>query len=227
MANGATWLPLARWLGLRFSVAMPDLAGHGLRRGEPFTYDAALADIDTWISACSSPPILVGDSLGGYLAIAAAARAGTRIAGVIAGGCTYPLDGGAGALSYFSDLAGDAFASLVGAARIEDWLERSFARLTARLDAGADAEAIVSRGFAVAMRGVTLRALIARDFITFARKIVVPTIYVNGAFDYPIRFGERAFARATPGARVMVAPGVGHGAGLTRPQTFAQAVLAL
>jgi pimeloyl-ACP methyl ester carboxylesterase len=206
---------------------MPDLAGHGARRGEPFTYGGALADIDTWISACPEPPILVGDSLGGYLAIAAAARAGTRIAGVVAGGCTYPLDGAAGALSYCSDLVGDALVSLLGAVRIERWLERSFARLTARLEVGADAEAIASRGFAIAMRGVTLRALIARDFIALARSIAVPTIYINGAFDYPIRFGERAFARATPGARVMIAPGVGHGAGLTRPRTFAEAVFAL
>jgi len=173
---------------------MPDLAGHGARREEPFTYDGALADIDTWISACAEPPILVGDSLGGYLAIAAAARAGTRVAGVVAGGCTYPLDGGAGALSYLSDLAGDALVSLLGSARIERWLDRSFARLTARLEVGADD---------------------------------VPTIYINGAFDYPIRLGERAFARATPGARVMIAPGVGHGAGITRPQTFAEAVFAL
>ncbi len=206
---------------------MPDLAGHGARRDEPFTYGGALADIGTWISACSAPPILVGDSLGGYLAIAAAAHAGQRVAGVVAGGCTYPLDGGAGALSYFSDLAGDAFVSLVGATRIEGWLDRSFSRITARLDVRADADEIVSRGFAVSMRGVTLRALISRDFIALARTIAAPTIYINGAFDYPIRFGERAFARATPGARVMIAPGVGHGVGLTHPQTFAEAIFAL
>ena len=206
---------------------MPDLAGHGARRGESFTYDGALAEIAAEIARAEQPPILVGDSLGGYLALAAAAAAGSGVAGVVAGGCTYPLRGLPGALSRVSDLAGDALVSSIGAERIERWLGRTFARLTAGLDARDDAPDIVARGFAVAMRGVTLRALLGRDFLALAARIVVPVIYVNGAWDYPIRLGERAFARATPHARIAIAAGVGHGVGLTRPQAFADAISAL
>jgi len=224
VANGATWLPLARRLGPRFSVAMPDLAGHGRRRGERFRFDAALDEIAATIARAQKPPILVGDSLGGYLALAVAARAGDAIAGLVVGGCTYPLNGVAGRLSALTDLCADGLMNLLGAARLDRLLARSFVRLTASLDLGSDAIAIGARGFAVSTRGETLRALLGRDFLALAQAIRVPTVFVNGALDYPIRFGESAFCRAVPGARLAIAPGVGHGVGLLYPQTFADAI---
>ena len=224
MANGATWLPLARRLGARFSVAMPDLAGHGRRRGERFRFDAALDEIATTIAQAETPPILVGDSLGGYLALAVAARAGHTIAGLVIGGCTYPLNGVPGRLSALSDRCADGVMNVLGVAWLDRLCAKSFVRLTASLDLGSDADAIAARGFSVATRGQTLRALLGRDFLALAKAIRVPTVFVNGAFDYPIRFGESAFCRAVPGARLAIAPGVAHGVGLLHPQTFADAI---
>jgi len=203
---------------------MPDLAGHGRRRGERFRFDAALDEIAATIARAQKPPILVGDSLGGYLALAVAARAGDAIAGLVVGGCTYPLNGVAGRLSALTDLCADGLMNLLGAARLDRLLARSFVRLTASLDLGSDAIAIGARGFAVSTRGETLRALLGRDFLALAQAIRVPTVFVNGALDYPIRFGESAFCRAVPGARLAIAPGVGHGVGLLYPQTFADAI---
>ena len=66
----------------RFTVVAVDLPGHGESPcpddPEAFTRDAALDDLDAVLAELDGPAILVGHSLGGYLALAhAATRLGT------------------------------------------------------------------------------------------------------------------------------------------------------
>ncbi|MDH3293331.1 MAG: alpha/beta fold hydrolase [Acidimicrobiia bacterium] len=84
-SSSATWSKVMDLLQDRFLVAAFDLLGHGASPNpdEPELYsrDAALIDIDDLITEIGRPVVLVGHSLGGYLALAHAA---TRV-GVIAG----------------------------------------------------------------------------------------------------------------------------------------------
>jgi pimeloyl-ACP methyl ester carboxylesterase len=75
--NAHTWGAVADELAARFTVVAVDLPGHG---GSPcpeepaaFTRDAALADLDDILDTLDGPAVLVGHSLGGYLALAHAA----------------------------------------------------------------------------------------------------------------------------------------------------------
>src|SRR5690606_32386229 len=65
-----------------------DLPGHGDRAGERFTLRGAMRAIDDAVTGCPEPPVLVGLSLGGYLALAYAARHHGAVAGVVLSGCS-------------------------------------------------------------------------------------------------------------------------------------------
>lgn len=77
-SSSATWNECAPLLAERFRVVVIDLLGHG-RSPVPddpaeYTRDAALVDIDDVLATLAPvPAVLVGHSLGGYLALAHAA----------------------------------------------------------------------------------------------------------------------------------------------------------
>lgn len=85
--TAATWDAVAEILAGRHTVLALDLPGHGdsPRPEEPaaFTRDAALADIDEVLASLDASPILVGHSLGGYLALAHAATRPEASRGIV------------------------------------------------------------------------------------------------------------------------------------------------
>ena len=66
-ANGRMWAPVRRILEARgYEVLAPDLPGHGIRRDEPFSLEAAVRTVqDAVASVAPSPVVVAGDSLGG------------------------------------------------------------------------------------------------------------------------------------------------------------------
>jgi pimeloyl-ACP methyl ester carboxylesterase len=75
--SAATWNRCMELLEDRFTVVAPDLLGHGASPvpDDPaeYTRDRTLADLDDIVADLGEPPVLVGHSLGGYLALAYAA----------------------------------------------------------------------------------------------------------------------------------------------------------
>ena len=95
------WSAHRRWLEPRFEVVLPDLPGHGVRAAEPFTMDAAVAVVAAAVEggAAGQPVVLVGHSLGGYVAMTYAAAHSDRLAGLVLIGST-AVPRGAGAAAY-------------------------------------------------------------------------------------------------------------------------------
>ena len=76
-ASADTWSPCMDVLADRYEVVAVDLPGHGASpvTDDPDAYsrDAALRDLDDVVATLDQPVVIVGHSLGGYLALAHAA----------------------------------------------------------------------------------------------------------------------------------------------------------
>jgi pimeloyl-ACP methyl ester carboxylesterase len=85
--SAATWNRCMELLEDRFTVIAPDLLGHGDSPvpDDPaeYTRDRTLADVDDIVAELGEPPVLVGHSLGGYLALAYAATRPDAARGIV------------------------------------------------------------------------------------------------------------------------------------------------
>lgn len=85
--SAATWDRCMDLLADRFTVVAPDLLGHGSSpvpdEPEEYTRDRTLVDLDDILADLEQPPVLVGHSLGGYLALAYAATRPGAVRGIV------------------------------------------------------------------------------------------------------------------------------------------------
>ena len=86
-ASATTWNAVAETLSDRHLTVAVDLLGHGESPcpddPEEFSRDAALADLDDVLATLDEPALLVGHSLGGYLALAHAATRPGATTGIV------------------------------------------------------------------------------------------------------------------------------------------------
>ncbi len=224
VANRKTWLPVARQLSSRLEVWCPDLPGHGSRRSETFSLAGALDTVASLVvQARPRGAIVAGDSLGGYVALALAAREHTGVVGVVAGGCTWTMTGLHGILARASDAPVTLLTRVVGRERMLRASE-SLVPLVASPDV---AREIVAAGLRIESRAESLRELAGLDLATLVREIRVPIAFVNGRYDWPTRGGERALVRAARDASLAISPRCGHGVGLLDAPFFARTIEAL
>ena len=197
-----------------FEVAAPDLPGHGSRIGEEFTLDAAMTAIDDAISRYSGPVLLVGLSLGGYLAIEYAGSRPQKVSGLVAASCQ-TLPRGAGLWGY------RALARVIH--RLPDrgaWLNDAMARRFLPADAVTDMSA---GGVALDVMDTTLKAVGTLDPLDGLRRYPGPVWFAMGGLDH-FRLSQRAFLTARPDASVVVVPHATHLVSLVKPVEFTRAV---
>ncbi len=224
VANRKTWLALSRALPPHFELWCPDLPGHGSRRDEVFARASALETIGALVAhARPRRVVLAGDSLGGYLALEAAATMPHGIEGVVAGGCTWSMTGLGGVLARLTDVPVRALEAIAGGERLDRW----FASAVPLLANARDTRAIVACGLRVRSRSESLTELRGLDLVRVVREVRAPITFVNGANDWPTRAGEGQLLAAARSANRMIAPGVGHGVGILAPAVFARAVVSL
>jgi pimeloyl-ACP methyl ester carboxylesterase len=94
--GGWSWGPLVEALEARGHTAeAPDLPGSGSDPTPPqeVTFDAYVDRVTEVLEGSDEPAILVGNSMGGLVATAAAVRSPERVAGVVHAGSFAPQDG--------------------------------------------------------------------------------------------------------------------------------------
>lgn len=215
--TGALWTPQTRELAGEYRTIAVDLPGHGRAAGEPFTLAGASDAVARAIDAeAGGRAIVVGLSLGGYVAMDLAARFPERVRGLVLAGATAEPTG-FGRRPY---LALAWVMSTVSGPR-QDALNRWFfrTRFPAKI-----ADPIVAGGFWSEAGATALRALAGERFVPRLAAYPGPTLIVNGQFDPLFRWSAGRFERAAANPRRVQLKGATHLSNLDRPAAFTQAI---
>ncbi|EMD23517.1 alpha/beta fold hydrolase [Amycolatopsis azurea] len=208
--SGAAWSEQLDLLGPPAKAV--DLPGHGSRRGERFTLKGA---VDAVVDAIDEPALVVGHSLGGYVATAAAARHPESVAGLVVAGSTYLPDR---ALEGLFRLAHRILMRLPD--RGEGLSRRQFRTVLPRKVA----EAVLGGGIATEVIPDVAKALAGFDVLAELGGYPGPAWLINGSRDH-FRRHERRFLDACADGRLINVPKAGHYLPMTRGEEFAQLVL--
>lgn len=202
----------------RYHVLALDLPGHGSLARMPFSDHTigALLD-DTIAKHCSAPPIVVGYSLGGYVAMEYAAHRPQQTRGLVLAGCTLDFEG----WRHWPYAVGAHFAQLVP----EQWYDATSHFML---------HLLMPRAWASLVEAIPFnRKVLARTNATiaghaqFSKRIAryrKPVLFINGEYDFIFRSDERRFLQKLPQARLRIIQGVDHTAPLLRVQEFTHLV---
>jgi pimeloyl-ACP methyl ester carboxylesterase len=201
----------------RYRVVAFDLPGHGHRADRPFTLRAASDELALTIKeAAGAHAVVVGLSLGGYVAMDLAARRPELVRGLVLSGATTepvgvlatPYLALAWVMHRFDGPALDA---------LNAWFFRS--RFPPAI-----ADPIIAGGFWSAGGAQALRAIVGQRFAPRLAAYPGPTLIVNGEWDLLFRLAAGTFARTAHDARRVRLGGATHLANLDRPGAFSLAV---
>lgn len=216
--TGASWAAQVAALGGAFHCLAPDLPGHGNADGVPFIVEGAADRIAELVEreAHGGRAILVGLSLGGFVAMALAARRPELVAGLaISGATAEPV--GARALA-FRGLA--AIFGLVPEPildRVNSWFFGW--RFPPEISGP-----ILAAGFSFRGGAVAVRALVGERFKPRLAAYPGPALLINGEYDLFFRPTERSFAAVAAEPRRVLIRRATHLTNLDQPDAFSGAI---
>lgn len=224
-------LPIVLVHGLRFSSSMwrpqldrltdlgrdtiaCDLPGHGSRRGEDFTLDGAVQTVTDAIDTLGGRALVVGLSLGGFVAIATAAAHPHKTAGLVAAGCT------ARPVQTLAQVYRIPTALLDRLPDKGHAVNERFHRLTL----GDGAKAALDGGLAMEAARAVIDEVADMDVLSALGAYPGPVWLINGSRDH-FRIHEKRFFDACADARLLNVPRAGHLVSLDQPDNFTRIVI--
>jgi pimeloyl-ACP methyl ester carboxylesterase len=209
----SVWHPQIDALAGRFRCISVDLPGHGMQRERAFELDDAVAGVVRAIDeAAGGRAVLVGLSLGGYVAMAVAGRHPERLRGLVIAGATREPTGAnhAAFLAYAwaLRLVPESTVRLVALA----WFRRRYGPV---LGAAITAGGHFARGGSLAVRRIA-GARFRDRLVAYGGPILV----INGTFDLVFRIGAGRFLAGVPKVTNRVIPRAGHLSNVDRPEVF-------
>jgi pimeloyl-ACP methyl ester carboxylesterase len=210
------WQPQVDRLRDRYRCVVVDMPGHGRLAGQPFTIDAAVEVVRAAIDAAAGGrAVVVGLSLGGYVAMALAARHPGRVRGlVVANASLEPRGLGAlGILAYgwFLRIMPARLVREVGVGLFRRLYGR---RLASELGVGYDSKA----------GGAAILRLRGERFRERIQAYGGPVLILNGDRDAIFMAGQRRLAGGLPNVTMQRIAGASHLSSVDRPDEFTVAV---
>jgi pimeloyl-ACP methyl ester carboxylesterase len=214
--GGKIWEPHAHALCDEFFVVAPDLPGHGALANLPFdapTIDAFLAYVSDNVVA--RPPLVVGYSLGGYVAMRYAVDLPDHTSGLVITGSTTNIVGYR-RLLYSAAVRATARVP----APVVQTLLTLFFRMTLPPRV---ANVVIPFRFNQAVFEQSLHLAGGVRYSDLLTRYKHPVLVVNGRWDVLFRRDERSYAQAA-NARLVVMPRTDHVAPLREPAVFCEIV---
>lgn len=216
---GAYWRAQTLALSDRFRVIAVDLPGHGRRLHEPFTHAEAMRTITAAAASCAGgSAVVLGHSLGGFLAADAAVEAPARVRGLVLAGATAD----ARSLQTVPFRLAVRLVASCSDARLTRWNDRLLSRLYPPELTRPQREA----GYGFRAIGPAYRTVFGRDHAGALQAYPGPILLLNGERDRLFRLRERRWCARLPRARLAILPGAGHLSSWDAPAAFTAAVRA-
>lgn len=211
------WQPQMESLATEFRVIAMDLAGHGALRNEPFNVDHCVEEIaavvDDEADGCA---LLVGLSLGGYMAMEFGARHPHKAAGLVIASASVEPSGWYN-LPYrvLAEVMDKIPEKVLGV--LNRWLFLLFYGKKR-------AQPLIAPGFFVRGGAAGIREVMNRKYAPKLAAYPGPVLLLNGAMDLGFRMHEKRFLTAAKRGQLEVIPHAFHIANIDQPQAFSEAV---
>jgi pimeloyl-ACP methyl ester carboxylesterase len=209
----SVWRPQVDALSDRFRCVSVDLPGHGTQRDVPFELDDAADGVVRAIDeAAGGRAVLVGLSLGGYVAMTVASRYPEKVRGLVLAGSTREPTGA-------SRIAFEAYA--LALRLVPESVVRTIALAYFRRRYGRILAAAITAGGHFARGGSRAVRRIAGS--RFRERLVAfggPILVINGTLDLVFRIGAGRFLAGVPGVTSRVIPRAGHLSNVDQPEVF-------
>lgn len=215
----SSWLPQIEALSAHYQIITPDLPGHGVLAGFPFSMEGAVQVLASAAEASRGARLLViGASLGGHVATLFTSRYPDQIAGLVISGASMNFHGLMGS---WTRTVGKLMPRLFSTARLQQMAERSMIKkwpsdiVTAIVKAGIYPEGAFN----------SFIELPKYDFRELVKTIQSPVLILNGEHDQANRKQEQAFLSAAQHGSIKIIDDAGHACAIEKPEAFNQAVL--
>lgn len=218
----SVWSRQLASLAERHRAVAVDLPGHGELSHVPFGLAAYIKRLERVIAAESSDgrAVLIGHSLGAYIAIEYASLHPAAVAGLVVCNASIEPRRLIGtpyrSLAYLAGLAGERIRAVVA--------DRARARAYRSVAAGAPSPSGTGGGLVFKGSRFAVRDILGQRFIPKLRSYPGPILIVNGADDPIFRRDEQAFLAASRDGVLRLIEGAGHVPFVERPVDFDDAL---
>ena len=213
MMGRSVWRPQLDAFAGQYRCVSVDQPGHGTLRNEHFTLDAAVANVVAAIDAeAGGRAVLVGLSLGGYVAMTVAGLYPERVRGLVIAGCTREPVGLSRAGFHLYGWSLRIVPERIVGAVAKGWF---------RVRYGAEVAAAITAGGHFSKGGArAVPRLVGGGFRARLLAYGGPVLALNGVTDLVFAIGAKRFLGGVGHLTYRVIPGAGHLSNVDKPKAF-------